>query len=135
MQHFTYKYWSTTQTKRGGNFAIKEGNQKTLRAEHFFKESRRPPPQGFSFFFLLGHGTDLPSLRPVLSPLPAAHKTPLLSYPHLLVICLLQPDQSLPQPLTNAISPQTSTQTQPSPLFFSSSTLSRSSIFTASPSL
>jgi hypothetical protein len=22
MQHFTYKYWSTTQTSGGGNFAI-----------------------------------------------------------------------------------------------------------------
>jgi hypothetical protein len=28
MQHFTYKYWFTTQTKRGGgNFAIKGGTK------------------------------------------------------------------------------------------------------------
>jgi len=29
MQHFTYKYWSTTQTKRGGNFETSEKYKKT----------------------------------------------------------------------------------------------------------
>ena len=95
MQYFTYKYWSTTQTKGGQFWETSEKNTKKRPNPKpiFFKESRRPPLQlwGISFFFLLGHGTNLPSLRPVLPPFPAAHKTPLLSFPHLLVICLLQP--------------------------------------------
>jgi hypothetical protein len=56
MQHFTYKYWSTTQTKGGGNLAIKGGNKKrNPKSLSFFllPQPEPPPPilhQIFSFF-------------------------------------------------------------------------------------
>jgi len=53
MKHFTYKYWSTTQTKEGGNFDNIRKNTKKPKPKpiFFFKESRRPPLSfGFADF-------------------------------------------------------------------------------------
>ena len=51
MQHFTYKYWSTTQTKRGGNFDLKEETTQKQNPKSISSPSRRraspPPPFGF----------------------------------------------------------------------------------------
>jgi len=44
MQHFTYKYWSTTQTKRGGNFETPENTKKNLNLKLNLSLTKEPPP-------------------------------------------------------------------------------------------
>jgi len=53
MQHFTYKYWSTTQTKeRGGNFETSEKYKKKQTLNLTLSLCKQPPlpPAGFEFF-------------------------------------------------------------------------------------
>jgi len=82
MQHFTYKYWSTTQTRGGGNFAI-IGATKNPRGWTFFFSSLHPEPpaphpdQIFIFFSLTRlppglakkQGEPKPRQKPPASPL------------------------------------------------------------------
>jgi hypothetical protein len=85
MQHFTYKYWSTTQTKRGGNFAIKGATKNPRRLNIFSllphpsqRRSRRSPL--IRFFFL--HFWPLHSRSS--SSFPTASHCPHKTAPHLL---------------------------------------------------
>ena len=64
MQHFTYKYWSTTQTKREVILTTSEKNTKNLTLNPSFFQEEPPPhvfgfpsPAGSSIFFFPQTGT------------------------------------------------------------------------------
>ena len=97
MQHFTYKYWSTTQTKeRGGNFdTIRKNTKKPKPKPIFFKESSRPLPPGVDFpspsqpVLLLPRTATRSSPTEPLTPLNQITAAPI----HFLISLFLGPNQ------------------------------------------
>ena len=127
MQHFTYKYWSTTQTKGGAIWQLKGATKReTLKAYHFFFSLNRSrhPPSFIRFFpssrqpraWLFGRHTSLPFSATSSFPLqPAQH------FPHF----LSSPSQLFPSSSGPSLSGNTN-RDRPLPfaLWFSSSSSS-----------
>ena len=88
MQHFTYKYWSTTQTKGGAIWQLKGATKReTLKSLSFFllPQPEPPPPPSFIRFFpssrqprawLFGLHTSLPFSATSSFPLQPAQLFP-----------------------------------------------------------